>query len=181
MDLTLSLLSFVISCESSSTPSDPSFLLCKKEVITAIVLRIKCVHAFYGLNKCFFLASMFNVCGGDCWLSPLLPLVRDFWVLAGTWPPRINYIPSLPCNYIWPVVCKKKWRVHLWIRWRAGWHGCLSSPPTGWKADPEDMLVCHCAHAKESSTLRWNSQREEIPNTKRLPYEVGLLTTSIET
>lgn len=96
------------------------------------------------------------------------------------WPSRISYIPSLLCNDIWPLVCEK-WRVLLWVRWRAGWHCCLFSLPTGWKADPEDMLVCHLAHAKEGSTLIWNSQTKGIPNTKGPPYEVRLLMTSLET
>lgn len=37
------------------------------------------------------------------------------------------------------------------------------SLPTGWKADPVDMLVCHLAHAEEGSTRRkveWSDRRD---------------------
>lgn len=37
------------------------------------------------------------------------------------------------------------------------------SLPTGWKADPVDMLLCHLAHAKEGSTWRkveWSDRRD---------------------
>lgn len=59
------------------------------------------VHAFSGLNKCLLLVSMLssflNLCSGDGWLSPLLPLVMELLGFSWHMVLHINHVPSIPC------------------------------------------------------------------------------------